>query len=68
MVKVHPNRKESGMTMTVAELIAELQKHAPETPVLATWESVLAGIRPENFETEEYEGRTQLTIDVEMYG
>lgn len=56
------------MTMTVAELIAELQKHAPETPVLATWESVLAGIRPENFETEEYEGRTQLTIDVEMYG
>ena len=54
--------------MTVAELIAELQKHDPAMPVLATWESVLAGIRPENFEVEEYDGRQQLTLDVEMYG
>lgn len=54
--------------MTVAELIAELQKHDPETAVLATWEGVLAGIRPENFETEKSNGRSQLIIDVEMYG
>lgn len=54
--------------MTVAELIAELNKHAPDMPVLATWEGVLAGIRPENFAVEEYDGRQQLTIDVEMYG
>lgn len=56
------------MTMTVAELIAELQKHDPSMPVLATWEGVLAGIRPENFEVGEYDGRQQLTLDVEMYG
>jgi hypothetical protein len=68
MEKVHPTRERSGMTMTVAELIAELHKHAPGMPVLATWEGVLAGIRPENFAVEEYDGRQQLTIDVEMYG
>lgn len=55
------------MTMTVGELITELQKHNSNLPVLATWENVFAGIRPENFQLEEYEGRTQLTIDVEAY-
>jgi hypothetical protein len=68
MEKVHPTEGRSGMTMTVAELIAELQKHDPSMPVLATWEGVLAGIRPENFEVGEYDGRQQLTLDVEMYG
>lgn len=54
--------------MTIAELIDELQKHDSNMPVLATWEGVLSGIRPENFGIQEYGGRKQLTIDVEIYG
>jgi hypothetical protein len=68
MNKVHPTRELSGMTMTIAELIDELQKHDSNMPVLATWEGVLSGIRPENFGIQEYGGRKQLTIDVEIYG
>jgi len=30
--------------MTVAELIAELQKHPPESPVVGTWEGVFAEV------------------------
>lgn len=54
--------------MTVAELIAELQKYDQSLPVLASWESVGAGIRAENFEVTEYDGRNELIIDVNMYG
>jgi len=54
--------------MSVGELIDELQKHDPSIPVLATWESVLSGIRPENFSVIEYMGRVELHIDVEDYG
>ena len=56
------------MTMTVAEMIAELQKYDPSLPVVATWESVGAGFRTENFGIVEYEGRKELSIDVEDYG
>lgn len=54
--------------MTCAELIAELQKYNPGMPVLATWENVFAGIRPDNFKIEESDGRQQLTLDVDAYG
>ncbi len=69
MKRVHPNKKgSSGMTMTVAEMIDELKKYDPEIPVLATLEGIFAGIRSENFLIEDYEGRKQITIDVEDYG
>ena len=56
------------MTMTVAELISELQKYNQSLPVLASWESVGAGILPENLEITEHDGRNELIIDVNMYG
>ena len=54
--------------MSVGELIAELQKYDTSIPVLACWENVLSGIRPENFSVAEYMGRVELRIDVEDYG
>ena len=51
--------------MTVAELIAELQTYEPSLPVIATWEGVAAGFRPENFMIGFDEGRKYLSIDVD---
>lgn len=58
----------SGMTMSVGKLITELQKYDPSIPVLAIWENVGSGIRPENFSVVEYMGRMELHVDVEDYG
>ena len=55
-------------TMTVDELIAELKKYPANSPVFATWESVLAPILPENFTLEPAANDTDLgslVIDVE---
>jgi len=68
MEKIHPTQKWSGMTMTVAELIAELQAYEPALPVIATWEGVGAGFRPENFMIGFDEGRKYLSIDVDDHG
>lgn len=39
-------------TMTVGELIAMLQVHSPETPVLVAYEGVHAGIDPTSLAIE----------------
>lgn len=58
----------SGLTLTVAELIAELRRYDPELPVIAEWERVGAGFRPDNFRVSEYEGRKELIINVDDHG
>ena len=67
MQKVH-ERETSKDTMTVSELIAELQKYNPNIPVIAEWEGVWSGFRPNNFRAKNEDGRTILLIDVEDYG
>lgn len=71
MKPVHPGCRNSGLTMTVGELLEYLKPFDPETPVIATWEGVYAGIRFENFELDELDerdGRMELVVDVEEYG
>lgn len=68
MVKVNPNRERSGLTLTAGELIALLQAYPSDLPVIATWESVWAGIRPDNFALVTERGTEALLIDVENYG
>ena len=52
-------------TMTIRELSTALQALDPDTPILATWESVYAGIDQKHFELREVKGRQTLVIDVE---
>ena len=63
------NHKNSRMTMTVQELIAELSKYPPEMPVITVWEGQGSGIRAENFTISDMNAsENQLSIDVENYG
>ena len=76
MVKIYPETPHSGETMTVGELREYLSRFPYDLPVAATWEGVVAGIRPENFSSRDcrwryltYGGRIgALVIDVEDYG
>lgn len=66
MKAIYPSRHYSRETMTVGELIAELQKkYDPMMPVVATWEGTLNAITLESFSYAVVEGETQLHIDVE---
>jgi hypothetical protein len=51
-VQCEESDRRSKVTMTIDELIAELQRrremHGGDTPVRATWEGVVRAIRPEN--------------------
>jgi len=64
---VNPRYKWSPMTMTVGELIAELQKHDPELPVVATWEGTGNGVVAENFDIKDHQGEKQLCIEVDNH-
>lgn len=68
MEKVNPHEKYSGLTMTVKELRSALSEYQDDLPVIAEWEGVAAGIRPENIKRETHNGREELAIDVEQYG
>ena len=56
----------SWTTMTVGEMIAKLQQFDPELPAIASWEGIFVGFEDARFIVEEYEGRKQLTIDVDQ--
>lgn len=65
MIKV--GRKE---TMTVADLREALNRYPQDMPVFATWESVWASFKTENFRVERYKGDIGdecVVIDVEDY-
>lgn len=68
MPKVYESRPHSKSTMTVKELRDHLTNYPDDTPVIATWEGVRAGIRKENFSIEDNDGRDDLEIWVEQYG
>ncbi|MFH1744507.1 MAG: hypothetical protein ABIH23_36345, partial [bacterium] len=68
MKKVTEKYERSGFTMTVSELRDSLSKYADDMPVVTTWESVISGVRNENFTVEVRNGREELVIDVENYG
>lgn len=68
MIKINPDRPDSGWTMTVGELISELSEYPDNMPVIAEWESVYSGIRAEDMEVMAVLGRKVLIIYVENYG
>lgn len=61
--------KYSSKTMTVKELIEKLLEYPMSMPVLATWDDLRVGIRPENFYIANepdtgWSSKEQLIIDV----
>ncbi len=57
---------ESGKTMTVAELKAELNKYPDNIPVIATWEGVMVGINADDFRVKCVCNETYVIIDVDQ--
>lgn len=64
MEAIYPNRVHHPLlSMTVSELILELQKHDPDLLVIATWEGTWNAVTPDNFKV----GAGKLLIDVENH-
>lgn len=69
---IHKSGIIAGETMTVIELINELEKYGSELPVMATWEGIHAYITTNDFEIDTIQKGSEdeckcLVIDVEHH-
>ena len=69
MKPIYPDCKYNKLpTMTVAELVIELQKHNPDLLVATTWEGTCNAITPDRITLETtHEGVELVMIDAENH-